>query len=346
MVDEATLSIAEMLFDNAVDASTLSQKYKKAWSRWKSFCIAKDFNIRCNPSVSQVQSFIVYMFATPSVKAWSGYSGTFNGVKHHLLKNNLNTEAWYDPKIKKILLGLKRQAEQTQAQKKFNKAGPATCTPTLLKQAEPHFRTVTLAQRNAQRCATVAAVAAFRLGELVATKHNKGKVPQFQHVSVKPFSIYSSESKTDRFKRGSTKQIPSNQEISAHDAIVQCIQDSHSKGELSKPFFCDDSGKAITAEHVMIELKFALQKLGIDTRRFTTKCFRRGGASDLKRKGGTDAQVRALGQWKTTQFKAYIDPQIVNTSPSANSNKNLKVIRTIHTRNSLKIILSSKTTKK
>ena len=99
----------------------------------------------------------------------------------------------------------------------------------------------------------------------------------------------------------------------------------------------------------MIELKFALQKLGIDTRRFTTKCFRRGGASDLKRKGGTDAQVRALGQWKTTQFKAYIDPQIVNTSTTlcnANSNKNLKVIRTIHTRNTLKIILSSKATKK
>ena len=306
------------------------------------------FSLTANPTPSQIEQFLVYVLSIPSINAWSAYSGTFNGVKHHMVANNMDTNAWRHPRVQKVITGLQKLIGEQETETKLAKPEPQTCTPSLLKHLDKHFRTNynTMAQRNAKRGAAIAAVAAFRLGELTATKHNKGKVPLFKHVKLDNSTIFLPFSKADKYNRGTIKKVPINSDISARNAMQECVDECHRDKRSNKPFLCDDTGAPLTAEHIMIELKFALQQAGIDSANFTTKCFRRGGASDLKKKGASAKQIRELGNWKTNQFKRYLDSRTDNetfdeeSTVSKSHTKVYKVKRIIETRRLVKVILS------
>jgi len=54
------------------------------------------------------------------------------------------------------------------------------------------------------------------------------------------------------------------------------------------------------------ELHRRLAFCGLDTTRYKSHSFRIGGACHATEKGYSDAQIRALGRWKSEAFKVYL----------------------------------------
>ena len=86
---------------------------------------------------------------------------------------------------------------------------------------------------------------------------------------------------------------------------VQAILDYLAlRGNCSGPLFCHCSLAPINTES-----QRCLSFCGLDTRRYKGHSFRIGEASHAADKGFSDAQIRALGRWKSDAFKVYIRPE-------------------------------------
>ncbi len=259
--------------------------------------------------------FIAHLATFPSLNSYSSFSGSIDGVKFHLSQQNISVDSFYSDSFLKRMVGLRKTLGKVNAASKEAKALTVqSCTPMLLQELDQHFRVNTMTQRNCKRAAIVAAVSAFRLGELAKTKHNKGVVPRYEHwkCTSSQNTLHLPFSKADKFHKGVTRNIPSTHEpISAAAALRDCELECHRSRIPTKPLFCNEQGEAISVDEIMIELKWALQKAGYSTAGFTTKCFRRGGASEMKANGGSKKEIQKLGNWKSDAFKFYIDPKVI-----------------------------------
>ena len=56
---------------------------------------------------------------------------------------------------------------------------------------------------------------------------------------------------------------------------------------------------------------------GLDTSRYKNHSFRIGGACHAADKGYSDAQIRALGRWKSEAFKVYLRSTVCHAKLSA-----------------------------
>jgi hypothetical protein len=317
------VALTDLLAEAAVHEDT-SVRHDLAWKRWKEYCRNRRLAPETEPTVAVASGFIVHLIKINSIHVWESYKSMVDGVKATLEKKDISTKAFYSKKFQRVITGLRKTIGKLAPPKKSKSR--ATCTPELLKTLLPHFRRKTIAQRNARRAATVAAVAAFRLGELVETRHNKGKVPLSKHVitTTKSTAIFLPWSKTDLYHKGVTQKIPPDpQPVSATQAITECANEVYSDKSENKPFFCDANRKALTDVFVMGELHAALLNAGKSTTGFTTKCFRRGAAKSLKQKGGNEKQIKKLGRWKSNAYKTYLEEDI---NPSSSEDWDDKLI--------------------
>lgn len=304
------MAVANLLACKAVHKDT-EIKNRLAWQRWKLYCQKQKADPNVAPDVDTAIGFVGFLLAMPSLTVWSSYKGMLEGVKAGMELKTISTQSFYDRKFKRVIIGLRRTVNVSKDKKK--KSYRAFCEPSLLHSILPYFRTTTVAQRNARRAAVVASAGANRLGELVATKHNRGNVPLDEDVRIEgknKVSIFLQTSKPDRMHKGTSKKISDlSTPLSVVTAILESREEKYTKPPKGTPFFCDKKRRALTADDVMAELHLALKAAGHSTNGFTTKCFRRGSARSLKRKGGSKKDIRKLGGWSaySNQYKTYLE---------------------------------------
>ena len=70
----------------------------------------------------------------------------------------------------------------------------------------------------------------------------------------------------------------------------------------------------ISAHQFNIELQQCLAYCGLDTSRYKCHSFRIGGACHAADRGYSDAQIRALGRWKSDAFKVYLSSEVLQAN--------------------------------
>ena len=78
------------------------------------------------------------------------------------------------------------------------------------------------------------------------------------------------------------------------------------RGDRPGPLFCYADLTSISAHQFNVELQRCLSYCGLDASRYTSHSFRIGGACHAAEQGYSDAQIRALGRWKSDAFKVYL----------------------------------------
>ena len=86
------------------------------------------------------------------------------------------------------------------------------------------------------------------------------------------------------------------------------------RGNRPGPLFCNSDQTPITTSQFNTELQRCLQYCGLDISRYKTHSFRIGGACHAADKGFSDAQIRALGRWKSDAFKVYLRSESINAN--------------------------------
>ena len=86
------------------------------------------------------------------------------------------------------------------------------------------------------------------------------------------------------------------------------------RGNRPGPLFCNSDQTPITTSQFNTELQRCLQYCGLDISRYKNHSFRIGGACHAADKGFSDAQIRALGRWKSDAFKVYLRSESINAN--------------------------------
>ena len=75
---------------------------------------------------------------------------------------------------------------------------------------------------------------------------------------------------------------------------------------LLAPFFCRADQN--------VEVQRCLAYCGLDTSRYKSHSFRIGGACHATDRGYSDAQIHALGRWKSDAFKVYLRSEVLQAN--------------------------------
>ena len=72
------------------------------------------------------------------------------------------------------------------------------------------------------------------------------------------------------------------------------------------PLFIFHNGKPLSQEQLIIHLRQALSKAGVNAAGYSGHSFRIGAATAAVNAGLSDSMIKALGCWKSDAFMAYI----------------------------------------
>ena len=84
--------------------------------------------------------------------------------------------------------------------------------------------------------------------------------------------------------------------------ILALIQYCELRRSSPGPLFCHADQSSILTHQFNVELQHCLAYCGLDTSRYKSHSFRIGGACHAADRGYSDAQIRALGRWKSDAF--------------------------------------------
>ncbi len=122
----------------------------------------------------------------------------------------------------------------------------------------------------------------------------QGKCPKWIRVKIK-------ESKTDRTKQGAFITLHrSRKKICPVAALLKYMV---LRGEGQGPFFRYEHGKGLTRRVFVVEVKKALVSQGMDAVGISGHSFRIGAATTAAMNGASDEDVKALGRWKSREYK-------------------------------------------
>ena len=149
----------------------------------------------------------------------------------------------------------------------------------------------------------------FCIGELAA-KSVRSSVVQYDNLRLLTSAgkIHSAKITIRQFKHN-TSNRPFDILITGDDSSPFCpvaslLQYCKLRGDKPGPLFCHPDNRAISVNQFNSELRRCLAFCGLDPQRY--KSFRIGAACLAAAKGFSDAQIRALGRWKSDAFKLYI----------------------------------------
>ena len=157
----------------------------------------------------------------------------------------------------------------------------------------------------------------FRIGELIA-KSNRfaSSVVQFgnltflsrngrTHVAKITISEYKHNTSRRPFDILIAREVSS-----AFCPVLALIQYCELRGSSPGPLFCHADQSPILTHQFNVELQRCLAYCGLDTSRYKSHSFRIGGACHAADRGYSDAQIRALGRWKSDAFKVYLGSEV------------------------------------
>ncbi len=123
------------------------------------------------------------------------------------------------------------------------------------------------------------------------------------------------ESKTDRKREGAFVRLPrTDLDVCPVRAVLEfMLVRAPGRG----PFFKDQDGVGLTRRNFVKEVKWALVKMGIPEAGISGHSFRIGAATAAAESGSTDEEVKALGRWKSREYKGYIRRQGGDQAASA-----------------------------
>ena len=88
--------------------------------------------------------------------------------------------------------------------------------------------------------------------------------------------------------------------------MASLLQYCKIRGDQPGLLFCQSDNRPISVHQFNSQLRRCLAFCGLDPRRYKSHRFRIGAACHRAEKGFSDAQIRALGRWKSDAFKLYI----------------------------------------
>ena len=83
------------------------------------------------------------------------------------------------------------------------------------------------------------------------------------------------------------------------------------RGDHPGPLFCYADMTSISAYQFNVELRRCLTYCGLDTSQYKSHSFHIGGACHAAEQGYSNAQIRALGHWKSDAFKVYLRSEVL-----------------------------------
>ncbi len=72
------------------------------------------------------------------------------------------------------------------------------------------------------------------------------------------------------------------------------------------PFLRDQAGKALTRKGFVAEVRKAMDEAGIDSQDISGHSFRIGTATAAAQCGTTEAEIKALGRWRSREYQGYM----------------------------------------
>ncbi len=123
-------------------------------------------------------------------------------------------------------------------------------------------------------------------------------------VSPKWIRVRIKESKTDRLRKGAYVRLPrTDAEICPVVAVLEfMIVRKVGPG----PFFMNGEKVGLTRRVFVAEVKKALAESGVPDAGISGHSFRIGAATAAARSGASDEEVKALGRWRSREYKGYI----------------------------------------
>lgn len=152
----------------------------------------------------------------------------------------------------------------------------------------------------------------FRIGELAARSACHTTVISYDNIRflASGGKIHSIKITVTHFKHNTSNRIfdiviPGD-EPSPFCPVKFILLYCNLRGNKPGPLFCHADNTPITVNQFNTELRRCLNFCGLNAQRYKSHSFRIGAACLAADKGFSDAQIRALGRWKSDAFKLYI----------------------------------------
>ena len=161
----------------------------------------------------------------------------------------------------------------------------------------------------------------FRIGELT-TKSNRfaSAVIQFGNLtfSSRNGRTHVAKITISEYKHNTSRRpfgiLIAREVSSAFCPVLALIQYCELRGSSPGPLFCHADQSPILPHQFNVELQRCLAYCGLDTSRYKSHSFRIGGACHAANWGYSDAQIRALGRWKSDAFKVYLRSEVLQAN--------------------------------
>ena len=149
----------------------------------------------------------------------------------------------------------------------------------------------------------------FRIGELATTSTRvAASVIQFNNLTF--LSTHEAKISISNYKHNTSNRpfdiILAREVSQPFCPVAALLQYCSTRGDRPGPLFCHADYSPISGHQFNRELQRCLAFCGLDTSRYKSHSFRIGGACHAADKGYSDAQIRALGRWKSEAFKIYL----------------------------------------
>lgn len=158
--------------------------------------------------------------------------------------------------------------------------------------------------------------ACLRVGELAVSNHkdNTIQLSQINEVIINSettaIRIYFSQYK---HSDGDKPILEINAQVNDKLCPVKMLKNYlNLRPSLPGPIFLSSSGKPISRQQFVNALHTSIKFRSLDPSFYNTHSFRIGRCSDMMSNGFSDAQIRAVGRWKSNAYKRYIRPSVIS----------------------------------
>lgn len=114
-------------------------------------------------------------------------------------------------------------------------------------------------------------------------------------------------SKTDQLRQGCTLVVGCTDDMLCPVRAVLGFM--RAAGRRQGPLFQYESGRHLTRDGLVAEMKAALERAGVNSTGFSGHSFRIGAATAASQAGIGDATIQRLGRWKSNAYKRYVQPE-------------------------------------
>ena len=215
------------------------------------------------------------------------------------------------PRLHYILQGIKR----SEAQKQVEKRPRLPVSPSILRKLK-HIWEEESSQPNRIMLWAACCLGFFgflRMGEMTvpsqeaydpAVHLNKGDVAVDDPAAPSILRITIKQSKTDPFRKGINIFLgKTSSDLCPVAAILNYLLE---RGSQKGPLFLLSNGKFLTRQRLVMEIRGALKKAGIDEEKYCGHSLRIGAATTAAANGLEDSVIKTLGRWRSLAYLDYV----------------------------------------